>query len=60
MDPCLGRDGDDIRLGRKLSHQIVRVRLLLGDGVRVLTRIMRKIATIAGAMGTKLRDRSGV
>ena len=31
---------------------------LLGDGVRVLTRIMRKIATIAGAMGTKLRDRS--
>ena len=31
---------------------------LLGDGVRVLTRIMRKIATIAGAIGTKLRDRS--
>ena len=31
---------------------------LLGDGVRVLTRIMRKIATVAGAMGTKLRDRS--
>ena len=30
---------------------------LLGDGVRVLTRIMRKIATIAGAIGTKLRDR---
>ena len=29
---------------------------LLGDGVRVLTRIMRKIATIAGAMGTKLRS----
>jgi len=31
---------------------------LLGDGVRVLTRIMRKIATIAGEAGTKLRDRS--
>jgi IS5 family transposase len=31
---------------------------LLGDGVRVLTRIMRKITTIAGAAGTKLRDRS--
>jgi IS5 family transposase len=31
---------------------------LLGDGVRVLTRIMRKITTIAGAVGTKLRDRS--
>jgi transposase, IS5 family len=31
---------------------------LLGDGVRVLTRIMRKIAKIAGTAGTKLRDRS--
>ena len=31
---------------------------LLGDGVRVLTRIMRKITNIAGAIGTKLRDRS--
>ena len=31
---------------------------LLGDGVRVLTRIMRKITQIAGAAGTKLRDRS--
>ena len=31
---------------------------LLGDGVRVLTRMMRKIANIAGARGTKLRDRS--
>src|SRR5437588_1106506 len=31
---------------------------LLGDGVRVLTRIMRKITQIAGAVGTKLRDRS--
>jgi transposase, IS5 family len=31
---------------------------LLGDGVRVLTRIMRKITEITGAVGTKLRDRS--
>src|SRR5882762_1058077 len=31
---------------------------LLGDGVRVLTRIMQKITKIAGAAGTKLRDRS--
>jgi transposase, IS5 family len=31
---------------------------LLGDGVRVLTRIMRKITNIAGAAGTKLRDRN--
>jgi transposase, IS5 family len=31
---------------------------LLGDGVRVLTRIMGKIAKIVGAVGTKLRDRS--
>ena len=31
---------------------------LLGDGVRVLTRMMKKISTIAGAAGTRLRDRS--
>jgi len=31
---------------------------LLGDGVRVLTRTMKKIANIAGAAGAKLRDRS--
>jgi IS5 family transposase len=31
---------------------------LLGDGVRVLTRTMKKIAEIAGAVGAKLRDRS--
>ena len=31
---------------------------LLGDGVRVLTRTMKKIAKIAGAAGTELRDRS--
>jgi len=30
---------------------------LLGDGVRVLTRSMRKITELAGAAGTKLRDR---
>ena len=31
---------------------------LLGDGVRVLTRTMRQITGIAGAVGTKLRDPS--
>jgi IS5 family transposase len=31
---------------------------LLGDGVRVLIRSMKKITEIAGAIGTKLRDRS--
>jgi len=31
---------------------------LLGDGVRVLTRTMRRIAHIAGAVGTRLRDRT--
>jgi IS5 family transposase len=31
---------------------------LLGDGVRVLTRTMKKITNIVGAVGTKLRDRS--
>src|SRR5215831_6550687 len=31
---------------------------LLGDGVRVLTRTMKKITKIVGAIGTKLRDRS--
>jgi IS5 family transposase len=31
---------------------------LLGDGVRVLTRTMRRIAQIAGAVGTRLRDRT--
>jgi IS5 family transposase len=31
---------------------------LLGDGIRVLTRSMRKITALAGAAGTKLRDRS--
>ena len=31
---------------------------LLGDGVRVLTRTMRKITRLAGAVGAKLRDRS--
>src|SRR6516164_2001546 len=31
---------------------------LLGDGVRVLTRVMKKITAIAGAAGTRLRDRS--
>jgi transposase, IS5 family len=31
---------------------------LLGDGVRVLTRTMKKISGIAGAAGAQLRDRS--
>ena len=31
---------------------------LLGDGVRVLTRVMKKITAIAGAAGARLRDRS--
>jgi transposase, IS5 family len=31
---------------------------LLGDGVRVLTRTMKKITKITGAIGAKLRDRS--
>ena len=31
---------------------------LLGDGVRVLTRTMKKITELAGAVGTVLRDRS--
>lgn len=31
---------------------------LLGDGVRVLTRTMKKITELAGAAGAKLRDRS--
>jgi IS5 family transposase len=30
---------------------------LLGDGVRVLTRLMKKVSEVAGEMGTKLRDR---
>jgi len=31
---------------------------LLEDGVRVLTRVMKRVTTIAGEAGTKLRDRS--
>jgi len=31
---------------------------LLGDGVRVLTRAMKRITKLAGAAGTQLRDRS--
>ena len=31
---------------------------LLGDGTRVLTRAMKKVTTLAGATGAKLRDRS--
>ena len=31
---------------------------LLGDGVRVLTRIMKKVTAVAVQVGTQLRDRS--
>ena len=31
---------------------------LLGDGVRVLTRVMKRVTGLAGEAGTKLRDRS--
>ena len=31
---------------------------LMGDGVRVLTRVMKKVTRAAGAVGTKFRDRS--
>lgn len=31
---------------------------LMGDGVRVLTRLMKKVTAIAGKAGTRLRDRS--
>lgn len=31
---------------------------LLGDGVRVLTRLMKRVTAIVGAAGTKLRDRT--
>ena len=31
---------------------------LLGDGVRVLTRIMKRVTAVAGKAGTQMRDRS--
>jgi len=31
---------------------------LLGDGVRVLTRIMKKVTAVASQAGTQMRDRS--
>jgi IS5 family transposase len=31
---------------------------LLGDGVRVLTRVMKKVNQVAGAVGAKFRDRT--
>lgn len=31
---------------------------LLGDGTRVLTRLMKKVTAVAGPAGTKMRDRS--
>jgi transposase, IS5 family len=31
---------------------------LLGDGVRVLTRVMKRVGAVAGQVGTQLRDRT--
>jgi IS5 family transposase len=31
---------------------------LMGDGVKVLTRVMKRISAIAGGAGAKLRDRT--
>src|SRR5205085_11901849 len=31
---------------------------LLGDGVRVLTRVMKKVTEVAGQVGTQMRNRS--
>ena len=31
---------------------------LLGDGTRVLTRVMKKVTALTGALGAKMRDRS--
>jgi transposase, IS5 family len=31
---------------------------LLGDGLRVLTRVMKKVTAVAGQVGTQLRDRT--
>jgi IS5 family transposase len=31
---------------------------LLGDGVRVLTRVMKKVSAVAGQVGTAMRDRT--
>jgi IS5 family transposase len=31
---------------------------LLGDGVRVLTRVMKRVTAVAGTTGTQMRDRS--
>ena len=31
---------------------------LLGDGVRVLTRVMKRVVAVAGEVGTRLRDRT--
>ena len=63
---AIARD-DDVIAGRRMrvDTTVVEANIhhptdstLLGDGVRVLTRTMRKITAIAGAAGTQLRDRS--
>ena len=63
---AIARD-EEIAVGRRMrvDTTVVETNIhhptdstLLGDGVRVLTRTMRKISEIAGAVGAKLRDRS--
>ena len=58
---------DKIAAGRKMRVDTTVVETdihyptdssLLGDGVRVLTRIMKKITAVAGKAGTQMRDRS--
>jgi len=43
---------------RRRQHSYPTDSSLLGDGVRVVTRWMKKVTAIAGTVGTKLRDRS--
>ena len=58
---------NQITIGRKLrvDTTVVETNIhyptdssLLGDGVRVLTRVMKRVTEAAGEGGTKLRDRS--
>ena len=59
--------GQDVVQGRRMrvDTTVVETNIhyptdssLLGDGVRVLTRTMKKVTELAGAAGAKLRDRS--
>jgi transposase, IS5 family len=58
---------NQIAIGRKLrvDTTVVETNIhyptdssLLGDGVRVLTRVMKRVTEVAGEVGTKLRNRS--